>query len=76
MQTWVNPDLDRSTWGNGPWDGEPDKMYWVDEETQLPCLMVRANPETGNWCGYVAVEPDHPCTARATTTLMLKSMAG
>lgn len=59
-QTWMNPEIDRSDWGPGPWDGEPDKASWTDEATGLPCLAVRGNPHFGIWCGYVAVEPGHP----------------
>lgn len=59
-QTWTNPAIDRSEWGPGPWDGEPDKVSWTDAATGLPCLAVRGNPRMGNWCGYVAVEPGHP----------------
>lgn len=47
---------DRSTWGSGPWDGEPDR---VDFQTLgYPCLLKRA--PLGHWCGYVAVPPGHP----------------
>lgn len=42
----------------GPWMNEPDKIHWVDEATDLDCLMVR-NP-MGAWCGYVAVAEGHP----------------
>ena len=42
----------------GPWDGEPDKIQWVDEATDLDCLMVR-NPMAA-WCGYVGVPRTHP----------------
>lgn len=59
-QTWINPEIDRSDWGPGPWDGEPDKVYWTDEATGFPCIASRGNPRFGNWCGYVAVEPGHP----------------
>lgn len=46
----------RSKWGSGPWDGEPDR---IEFETQgFTCLMVRNL--MGVWCGYVAVPPDHP----------------
>jgi hypothetical protein len=45
-------------WGPGPWDGEPDKVEWLDEATGLPCLAVRGN--VGSWCGYVGVPPGHP----------------
>ena len=48
---------DRTGWDSGPWDGEPDKVQWVDQATHLPCLAVR-NP-SGAWCGYVGVLPDH-----------------
>lgn len=37
----------------GAWDQEPDKVQWQDEETKLPCLIVR-NP-MGALCGYVGV---------------------
>lgn len=50
--------MDKSEWARGPWDDEPDKIQWQDEETGLPCLIVR------NWmgalCGYVGVAPGHP----------------
>lgn len=49
--------VDRSTWGPGPWDGEPDKAVWVDEATGLDCMVRRGN---GAWCGYVGVPPAHP----------------
>lgn len=62
-QTWMDPDrLDRTSWGSGPWDGEPDKIAWTDPDTGLPCMMVRG--PLGSWCGYVAVEPGHPWHGR------------
>lgn len=51
--------LDKSTWGDGPWQSEPDKIQWTDEVTGLPCLAVR-NSWSGNWCGYVGVAEGHP----------------
>lgn len=50
--------VDRSEWGEGPWQGEPDKVQWQDERTGLPCLAVRG-PLTGSWCGYVGVPEGH-----------------
>jgi len=50
---------DRSTWGEGPWQNEPDRKEWRDEATGLPCLIVR-HPLMGQLCGYVAVPPGHP----------------
>jgi hypothetical protein len=57
-QTWINDKVDRSEWGPGPWDGEPDKVQWKDDATGMDCLAVR-NDHSGNWCGYVGVPPGH-----------------
>ncbi len=51
--------LDKSDWGPGPWQDEPDRAEWRDEKTGLPCLAIR-HRDHGNWCGYVAVPGDHP----------------
>ena len=52
---YINPRINRSEWGGGEWDGEPDKVQWQGE---LPCLAVRSH--MGHWCGYVGVSPEHP----------------
>lgn len=52
--TWV----DKSTWGPGPWQDEPDKINWTDEATGLPCMIVRG--PAGALCGYVGVAEGHP----------------
>ena len=50
---------DRSKWGAGPWDSEPDdKTQWIDEATGLDCLAVRNH--AGAWCGYVGLPATHP----------------
>lgn len=46
----------------GPWDTEPDKVQWVDGETDLDCLAVRNH--YGAWCGYVGVPQGHPAYGR------------
>ena len=51
---WV---IDKSTWGPGPWQNEPDRVEW--RHAGLPCLAVR-HPVGGFWCGYAAVAPGHP----------------
>jgi hypothetical protein len=56
VQEWTH--TDKSEWGAGPWQHEPDKLQWVDEATGLDCLMVRNHG--GNWCGYVGVAEGHP----------------
>jgi hypothetical protein len=49
---------DRPDYGDGPWNNEPDKIQWIDETTDLDCLIVR-NP-MGALCGYVGAPPGHP----------------
>ena len=49
---------DKTEWGPGPWQDEPDKMQWLDDATGLPCLIVRNH--FGSLCGYVGVSKGHP----------------
>lgn len=51
--------VDKTAWGPGPWQDEPDKAQWIDPATGLDCLIVRS-PASGALCGYVGVPPDHP----------------
>lgn len=73
-RVYFNPDLNRADWGPGPWDDEPDKVSWTDEETDLPCLLVRN--QMGAWCGYVAVEPGHPLHGTDGYTVDLRCHGG
>jgi hypothetical protein len=57
VKTTRDESIDRSSWGSGPWDDEPDRVEW--RAHGLPCLMVRVSSH-GAWCGYVAVPPGHP----------------
>lgn len=56
MQNEMKP-IDKSTWGDGPWQTEPDRVEF--EHLGFPCLIVRV-PHSGHLCGYVAVPPGHP----------------
>lgn len=49
--------VDRSGWGPGPWDREPDRVEFKTK-AGLPALIVRQ--PRGFLCGYVAVPPGHP----------------
>jgi hypothetical protein len=49
--------VDKSDWGDGPWQTEPDREQW--SHAGLACLAVR-NPRHGYWCGYVGVPQGHP----------------
>lgn len=53
----ARPAEDRSSWGPGPWQDEPDRVEF--EHLGFPCLIVRV-PQAGHLCGYVAVPPCHP----------------
>ena len=58
MKTIEYRTIDKSTWGDGPWLTEPDKVQYPDEATGLPCLIVRNR--LGSLCGYVGVDEGHP----------------
>jgi hypothetical protein len=51
--------LSKSVFGNGPWDYEPDRIWWLDDETGFYCLIYRS-PELGNLFGYIAIPQGHP----------------
>jgi hypothetical protein len=51
--------IDKSTWGPGAWQDEPDKAQWQDPATGLPSLIVRS-VTGGNLCGYVGITEAHP----------------
>jgi hypothetical protein len=58
METKEYRTRDKSEWGPGAWQDEPDKAQFMDEPTGLPCLIVRNN--SGALCGYVGVTEGHP----------------
>lgn len=49
--------IDKSGWGPGPWQDEPDRKEW--KHAGFACLIVRV-PSHGALCGYVGVPPGHP----------------
>jgi hypothetical protein len=50
--------MDKSRWGDGPWQNEPDELDWIDERTGLRCHILR-HPEMGQLNGYVGVPASH-----------------
>lgn len=58
MKTMQWTYMDKSSWLDGPWKTEIDKEQWMDQRTNLPCLIRRNT--LGVLCGYVAVGPAHP----------------
>lgn len=55
-KTWAT--VDKSGWGPGPWQDEPDKEQWADGATGYACLLKRG--PVGALCGYVGVPAGHP----------------
>lgn len=68
METMSWTTVDKATWGDGPWQDEPDKMQWPDEATGLPLLIHRSDA-AGAWCGYVGVPEGHPWYKTAVHTI-------
>ena len=58
MKTLEWTTIDKSDWGDGPWQQEPDKKQWMDERTGYACLIHRS-PASGGLCGYVGVPERH-----------------
>lgn len=55
-QSWTT--IDKTDWGEGDWQSEPDKIVWVDSATNLDCMIQRG--PLGALCGYVGVPSAHP----------------
>lgn len=53
----INTSVDRSKWGPGPWDGEPDRVDFI--HAGYSCFIKR-HAGSGHWCGYVGVPSTHP----------------
>ena len=59
MQTRTWTSIDKSAWGPGAWQDEPDRIQFPDPPTGLPCQMVRHH-KLGHWCGFVGLPDWHP----------------
>lgn len=55
--TWTF--MDKSGWGDGPWQHEPDKVQFYDPNTGYTCMIIRNH--RGALCGYVGVPEWHSC---------------
>lgn len=67
------PEIDKSSWGDGPWQTEPDRLEW--KHAGMPCLMIR-HPHLGHWCGYAAVPPGHPLYGQGSDDVDLEAHGG
>jgi hypothetical protein len=75
METKEEILMDKSDWGDGPWQREPDRVEWKDPATGLDCLITR-HDEMGHLCGYVAVPPGHPAYGKHYGDLALDAHGG
>lgn len=50
--------IDKSDWGAGPWQSEPDFKQWTDAATGYECVLARG--PGGHLCGYVGIPAGHP----------------
>ena len=51
--------IDKTAWGPGPWQGEPDHCEWVDKATGYISVINRPDHH-GALCGYVVIPEGHP----------------
>jgi hypothetical protein len=58
MATQVEKKADKSNWGPGPWQTEPDHVAF--KHLGFPCIIHRVTEGHGGLCGYVAMPPGHP----------------
>ena len=49
--------MDKTSWGDGPWQTESDYHEWVDSKTGLDCRIRRNG--SGALCGYVGLPKGH-----------------
>jgi hypothetical protein len=49
--------IDKTAWGDGPWQTEPDRVDF--QHAGYACLLLR-HPHHGYWCAYVGVDRAHP----------------
>lgn len=48
--------IDKSAWGDGPWQNEPDEIFW--RQGSYECLIRRSH-FSGAFCGYVVLPRGH-----------------
>lgn len=61
--------IDKSSWIPGEWDNEPDRLYWVDPQTEYHCIIRRVDIY-GTLRGYVAVEKNHPLYGKSYLSII------
>jgi hypothetical protein len=67
--------VDKSKWGDGPWQKEPNQSSFVETNTGYHCYCVR-EMHAGHWCGYVRVPRSHSWYGFEEFTLVPVSVHG
>jgi len=52
--------IDKSDWGDGPWQDEPDLLQWCSTVPPHYECQIARSVVTGVLCGYVAIPAGHP----------------
>jgi hypothetical protein len=73
MENATAAPIDKSTWGAGPWQDEPDRVDFVAHG--FACLALR-HPNCGHWCGYVGVPREHPAYGKGYDDLYFEVHGG
>jgi hypothetical protein len=71
-ETATAPPIDKSDWGPGPWQDEPDRVDFV--HAGFACFVKRNHH--GNLCGYVGVPCEHPAYGKGDDNLDLYCHGG
>jgi hypothetical protein len=56
----------------GPWDDEPDELWWTDEKSGYDCHVCRNH--RGALCGYVRIPEGHPLHGVSYSTSLPESL--
>lgn len=65
--------VDKSTWGAGAWQSEPDRLDFIAHG--FACIALR-HERYGNFCGYVGVPREHPLYGKPHAELGALEMHG
>ncbi len=57
MSEPITVTIDKSGWGAGEWQNEPDRLDFI--HAGFACMALR-HTRFGHWCGYVGVPREHP----------------
>jgi len=68
----LTPIYDKSRWGKGEWNQEPDRVDFI--HAGFSCFILRN--VMGNWCGYVGVPSNHSCYEKQCDDVLVEIHGG